>query len=61
MFRCFYFAVWWKCRGNALLSIDFGASIHYDLLIMDDNVSEDFLVQVRELGVVVEAVNVEGA
>lgn len=29
----------------------------YDLLITDDNVSEDFLIQVRELGVVIETVN----
>lgn len=32
----------------------------YDLLITDDNVSEDFLIQVRELGVAVETVHLEG-
>ena len=33
----------------------------YDLLITDENVSEDFLTQARELGVVVETVDVKGA
>ncbi len=33
----------------------------YDLLITDDNVSEDFLIQVRDLGVTVEIVNLKGA
>lgn len=32
----------------------------YDLLITDDNVSEDFLIQVRELGVAVETVHLQG-
>lgn len=32
----------------------------YDLLITDNNVSEDFLLQVRELGVNIETVNLEG-
>ena len=32
----------------------------YDLLITDSNVSEDFLLQVRELGVTVETVDVKG-
>ena len=32
----------------------------YDLLITDNNVSEDFLMQVRELGVVIETVNLKG-
>ncbi len=32
----------------------------YDLLITDSNVSEDFLIQVRELGVVIEIVDVKG-
>ena len=32
----------------------------YDLLITDDNVSEDFLIQVRELGVAIETVNLKG-
>ncbi len=29
----------------------------YDLLITDNNVSEDFLIQVRELGVAIETVD----
>ena len=33
----------------------------YDLLITDNNVSEDFLIQAKELGVVIETVNVKGA
>lgn len=33
----------------------------YDLLITDNNVSEDFLIQVRKLGVVIETVNLKGA
>ena len=33
----------------------------YDLLITDDNVSEDFLIQARELGVAIETVNLKGA
>lgn len=33
----------------------------YDFLITDNNVSEDFLVQARELGVTVETVDVQGA
>ena len=33
----------------------------YDLLITDNNVSEDFLIQVRELGVVIETVDIKGA
>lgn len=33
----------------------------YDLLITDSNVSEDFLSQVRELGVDIETVNLKGA
>lgn len=33
----------------------------YDFLITDNNVSEDFLIQAKELGVVVEAVDVKGA
>lgn len=32
----------------------------YDLLITDNNVSEDFLMQVRELGVAIETVNLKG-
>lgn len=32
----------------------------YDLLITDSNVSEDFLVQVKELGVKIEVVDVKG-
>ena len=32
----------------------------YDLLITDNNVSEDFLIQARELGVVIETVDVKG-
>ncbi|MDE6847004.1 MAG: DeoR/GlpR family DNA-binding transcription regulator [Lachnospiraceae bacterium] len=32
----------------------------YDLLITDDNVSEDFLIQARELGVIIETVVVKG-
>ena len=32
----------------------------YDLLITDSNVSEDFLIQVRELGVDIETVDVKG-
>ena len=32
----------------------------YDLLITDDNVSEDFLIQVRELGVAIETVRLKG-
>ena len=31
----------------------------YDLLITDSNVSEDFLIQMRELGVAVETVGLE--
>ena len=31
----------------------------YDLLITDNNVSEDFLIQVRKLGVVIETVNLK--
>ena len=31
----------------------------YDLLITDNNVSEDFLIQIRELGVAVETVGLE--
>ena len=33
----------------------------YDLLITDNNVSEDFLIQAKELGVVIETVKVKGA
>lgn len=33
----------------------------YDLLITDDNVSGDFLIQVRELGVAIETVNLKEA
>ena len=33
----------------------------YDLLITDNNVSEDFLIQAKELGVVIETVTVKGA
>ena len=33
----------------------------YDLLITDSNVSEDFLIQTKELGMTVETVAVEGA
>ena len=33
----------------------------YDLLITDNNVSEDFLIQIRELGVAIETVNLKGA
>lgn len=32
----------------------------YDLLITDDDVSEDFLIQVRELGVEIETVHLKG-
>lgn len=32
----------------------------YDLLITDSNISEDFLAQVKELGALIETVNVEG-
>ena len=32
----------------------------YDLLITDNNVSEDFLIQVRELGVAIESVHLKG-
>ncbi len=32
----------------------------YDLLITDNNVSEDFLIQVKELGVVIETVDIKG-
>lgn len=32
----------------------------YDLLIADNNISEDFLIQVRELGVVIEIVDMKG-
>lgn len=32
----------------------------YDLLITDDNVSEDFLIQARELGLIIETVVVKG-
>ena len=32
----------------------------YDLLITDNNVSEDFLIQAKELGVVIETVDVKG-
>ena len=32
----------------------------YDLLITDSNVSEDFLIQARELGVIIETVNMKG-
>ena len=32
----------------------------YDLLITDNNVSEDFLIQAKELGMVVETVDVKG-
>lgn len=32
----------------------------YDLLITDDNVSEDFLIQARELGVAIETVRLKG-
>jgi len=32
----------------------------YDLLITDSNISEDFLIQVRELGVAIEAVDMKG-
>ena len=32
----------------------------YDVLITDDTVSEDFLIQVRELGVAVETVHLQG-
>ena len=31
----------------------------YDLLITDNNVSEDFLIQIRELGVAVETVDLK--
>ena len=31
----------------------------YDLLITDNNVSEDFLIQIRELGVAVETVGLK--
>ncbi len=31
----------------------------YDLLITDNNVSEDFLIQIRELGVAIETVDLE--
>ena len=33
----------------------------YDLLITDNNVSEDFLIQAKELGMVVETVDVKGS
>lgn len=33
----------------------------YDFLITDNNVSEDFLIQAKELGLVVETVDVKGA
>ena len=33
----------------------------YDLLITDNNVSEDFLIQAKELGIVVETVDVKGS
>lgn len=33
----------------------------YDLLITDSNISEDFLIQVRELGVAIETVDLKGA
>lgn len=33
----------------------------YDLLITDNNISEDFLIQIRELGVAIETVNLKGA
>ena len=32
----------------------------YDLLITDNNVSEDFLIQIKELGVVIETVDIKG-
>ena len=32
----------------------------YDLLITDNNASEDFLIQVRELGVAIETVDIKG-
>ncbi len=32
----------------------------YDLLITDNNISEDFLIQIRELGVAIETVNLKG-
>ena len=32
----------------------------YDVLITDSNISEDFLMQVKELGVVIETVDIEG-
>ncbi|WP_288175935.1 DeoR/GlpR family DNA-binding transcription regulator [Sporofaciens musculi] len=32
----------------------------YDLLITDNNISEDFLIQIRELGVAIEIVNLKG-
>ncbi len=32
----------------------------YDLLITDDNVAEDFLIQVRKLGVAIDTVNLKG-
>lgn len=51
--------------SHTALSLDFGASIHsvcritdYDLLLTDSNVSADFLMQVKELGVAVETVDV---
>lgn len=33
----------------------------YDLLITDSNISEDFLIQAKELGVVIETVDMKGA
>ena len=38
----------------------FRSMIDYDFVITDSNVSEDFLVQGRELGAVIEVVDVKG-
>lgn len=46
--------------GRILVSIHSVCGINdYDLLIMDNNVSEDFLTQIRELGVAVETVGLK--
>lgn len=46
--------------GRILVSIHSACGINdYDLLIMDNNVSEDFLTQIRELGVAVETVGLK--
>ncbi|MCI9026308.1 MAG: hypothetical protein HFG92_18210 [Dorea sp.] len=58
------FGFWASIHDPA--DVEFGKAVmkncgikDHDLLIMDNNVSEDFLIQIRELGVAVETVGLE--